>query len=201
MAIWKRSTTPYSVLWMLWACAIQAQPEIQQVATDHTPPTLAHEPVPRVVEGQPFTFVVHARDDFGVDQLRLLYRRDKFTDFQAVALQAVEGGRYEVTLQPDELVGPTLEYYIEAVDRAGNVSLSGTTMAPLAVEIVSPEHVDKKWRWAGLVGAIAVAAYAILVGAEGGDSGADESRSPGSPDSPGPNDATVTFKGIPVPSQ
>lgn len=186
----------FIVSWMLIILTANAQPEIQQVATDHTPPTLTHEPVSRIVEGQPLTLTVRASDDMGLDRVRLFYRVDALSEFREALFQAIDHDRYEVVLDADELLGIRLDYYVEAIDKVGHVTALGNGIAPLVVMVVSSLQESQRWGWKKILGAVVVAAVV-------GSLVVRDDKPPPAGSSPPSSDssAEVTIIGVSVPSQ
>lgn len=181
-----------------------AQPEIQQVATDQTPPVLHHETVRRVIEGQSLTLSVRASDDTGLDRVRLLYRVDALSAFQETLFLPRATDRYEVTLGSTELREPRVDYYIEAIDRAGNVTALGNELTPLVVAVTSPVRESDRWGWKKILGTV-VAAAAVGYMVKSKDSPPAPAAAAGSasePSIPGTSgEAEVTLIGVAVPGQ
>lgn len=191
----------FSVLLVLFTLTAYAQPEIQQVATDQTPPALNHEPVRRVTEGQPLTLTVRASDDTGLDRVRLLYRSDALSEFREVLFQSIENDRYEVMLDANDLQGSRIDYYVEAIDKAGNVTALGNGITPLVVTVITPVHESDRWGWKKVLGAVVVAAvFGSFIGGKEDGGGGDTPTSGPNPPTPDTS-AEVTIIGVSVPSQ
>jgi hypothetical protein len=163
-------------------------PEItQEIYEQSVPPDSDHE------------IQVKVTDDVGVKHVTLYYRVIGKDEYQRRSMQKVEkSDYYKATVNADEIKPPGIEYYVQAVDLAGNTLLHGYSFSPLSVKIDSaaaqpdlagstlPAALEtdeekkgvSKWVWIGL-GALAVGALALSGGSSGGDS-------------PPPSDATLS---------
>jgi len=147
-------------------------PEItQEIYEQSVPPDSDHE------------IQVKVTDDVGIKQVTLYYRVIGKTEYKRSTMQKVEKtDYYKVTVGADEIKPPGIEYYVQAVDLAGNSLLHGYSFSPLSVKIdaaatqpdlagstlpaaLEPKTDEEKkgvskWVWIGL-GALAVGALAL----------------------------------------
>ena len=136
---------------------------------------------------------VKVTDDVGVKQVTLYFRNIGQSDYTRRAMQQIGNSNdYSAKVYANEFKAPGIEYYIQAMDLAGNTLLHGYEFSPLTVKIDSAadpdvadttepamfeaegEKEDKgisKWVWIGL-GALVVGAIAAG-GSSGGDSSTD----------------------------
>ena len=139
--------------------------------------------------------MVKVTDDFGVKQVTLYYRTIGTGEYQRRTMQRIStSDNYYATISADEIRQPGIEYYIQAMDLAGNTLLHGADFSPLSVKLEPSATVAdttdatdtmaadlaadtgekkgvSKWVWIGL-GVLAVGAIAAAGGGGGGDSAA-----------------------------
>ena len=162
-------------------------------AGDLVAPEVSHEIIPDALEaGSSVQIKATVTDNVGVESVTLFYRIKGGEDYKRTIMNRIgDTDDYAVTLGKEDLAAPGVEYYIQAMDFAGNSLLHGYSFFPLLVSVVAPtgtndqaeEKVDntihekppiekKKtnaWIWIGL-GALAVGAIAAIAGS-GGDDG------------------------------
>jgi len=165
-------------------------------------PQISHEPLnEKIKAGTSQQIKATITDNVGVKTVTLFFRTVGAKDYKRIQMNQVEGSdEYVATLGFEDTVEPGIEYYIQAVDLAGNALLHGYSFSPLTVGIVPSEGApatsvtqaptesavsdqspkdeplgDKKktnkWLWIGL-GVLAVGVIAAVAG--GGDSGGEE---------------------------
>jgi hypothetical protein len=188
-----------------------------------TAPEISHGMIPGTLEaGSSVQIKVTVSDKEGIKSVTLFYRTKGTKAYKRTAMYRIgDSDEYAVTLGKDDLVAPGVEYYIQALDLAGNTLEHGYANSPLALTVVpvapkaqSNEIVTQKtvagsvlddekagkkkhrtWLWIGL-GALAVGAIAAVAsgGNNGGGTNSDRSgTSAGKPDT-----ANVTVN-APVP--
>lgn len=162
---------------------------------DVTPPKIEHEPAAESVTGtEPVTLTATVKDDSGVKEVTLFSRSGGEGDFKPTPMKDVGDGRYEATIQADGLAQPNLEYYIQAVDGAGNTVLRAGKFFPLKIAVVpqvgggevlstaegegAPQE-EKKSYWGWVLGAVAIGALAALAGGDDGGSAPPPDGGPG----------------------
>jgi hypothetical protein len=135
--------------------------------------------------------MVKVIDDVGVKQVTLYFRHIGQSDYKRRTMQQIgNSDDYLAKVNAAEIKPPGIEYYIQAMDLAGNTILHGYKFAPLSVKVDSastqPGVADSadqpifdaetaeekkgisKWVWIGL-GALVVGAVAAGGGSSGGD--------------------------------
>jgi len=164
-------------------------------------PQINHEPIKENIKaGTSQQIKATITDNVGVKTVTLFYRTVGAKDYKRIQMNQVEGSdEYVTTLGFEDTVEPGIEYYIQAVDLAGNALLHGYSFSPLTVGIVPSEGVpatsitqaptepaaseqapkdeplgDKKktnkWLWIGL-GVLAVGVIAAVAGGGSDDGG------------------------------
>jgi hypothetical protein len=165
-------------------------------------PEVSHEVIQDTLEaGSSVQIKAKVTDNVGVKSVTLFYRAKGTEEYKRVSMNRIgETDNYAVTLGKSDLVEPGIEYYIQAMDLAGNSLLHGYSFSPLAVNVVAPakpapaeptvsakeqppgetiteepkaeKKKSKKWLWIGLgVLAVGVIAAAASGGGGGGDGG------------------------------
>ncbi|WP_455212859.1 hypothetical protein, partial [Kaarinaea lacus] len=155
---------------------------------DLVAPEVSHEVITDTLEaGSSVQIKATVTDNVGVKSVTLFYRIKGEEEYErANMIRLGDTDEYSVTLGKKDLVEPGIEYYIQAVDLAGNSLLHGYSFSPLAVNVaapVSPEAVaegetireepaaeekkTKTWVWIAL-GALAVGVIAAAAGGGGG---------------------------------
>ena len=127
---------------------------------------------------------VKVTDNVEVNLVTMFYRTIGKGEYKRLTMQKVgTSDLYVVKIDADEIVSPGIEYYIQAMDLAGNTVLHGHSFSPLSVKTsngdtavaasststtLEAEESTNTWLWVGL-GVLAV----VLVGAAAG--GGDDS--------------------------
>ena len=129
---------------------------------------------------------VKVTDNVEVNLVTMFYRTIGKGEYKRLTMQKVgTSDLYVVKIDADEIVSPGIEYYIQAMDLAGNTVLHGHSFSPLSVkldtanalvaesnkdELIKTKSDDEKgiskWVWIGL--------GAVLVGAVASDGGGDD---------------------------
>jgi hypothetical protein len=92
---------------------------------------------PGVAAGTPLRMAVELTSAAAGAVLHL--RRAGAASYAPLPMTAIGGGYFAVTLPADQLVGPTMDYFIEAVDAAGKpVEVVGTSAAPRELDVFDP---------------------------------------------------------------
>lgn len=164
---------------------------------DLVAPEVSHEVIPSALEaGSSLQIKATVTDNVGVKSVTLFYRTKGEEEYKRISMNRIgETNEYAVTLGKSDLVEPGIEYYIQAMDLAGNSLLHGYSFSPLAVNVVAPtapaaakapeavaegetirekQPAEKKkvktWVWIAL-GALAVGVIAAAAGGGGGGDG------------------------------
>ena len=151
-------------------------PEISQEKYIDTVKTGADHPI-----------TVTVTDNVGVKLVTLYYKTIGTEEYKRKTMDnIVNTDDYHATFNSDQIKAPGLEYYIQAMDHAGNTLLHGYSFSPLSVRTVSgdttvasssgdtaieAEESSNTWLWIGL-GVLAVGLAAAAAG--GGGGGGDE---------------------------
>ena len=165
-------------------------------------PEVSHEVIPGTLQaGSSLQIKATVTDNVGVKSVTLFYRTKGVEEYKRISMNRIgDSDEYAVTLGKDDLVAPGIEYYIQAMDLAGNSLLHGYSFSPLAVNVVPPsapkasegvaekaqpagevireepkaeKKKSKTWLWIAL-GVVAVGVIAAAAsGGGGGDGGGD----------------------------
>ena len=171
---------------------------------DLVAPEVSHEVIPDSLEaGSSVQIKATVTDNVGVKSVTLFYRTKGEEDYKRTSMNRIgETNEYAVTLGKEELVEPGVEYYIQAMDLAGNSLLHGYSFSPLVVNVVAPTGAaaatvaegetireepaaepKKKtniWLWVG-----GLLALGVIAAAAGGGGGGDSAAAPPPPDGTG----------------
>jgi len=161
-------------------------------ASDLVAPKITQEKyIDTVEKNKSHTITVTVKDNVGVKQVIVYYRVIGTEKYKSLGMQNVAGtDNYVVKIKSAEIKPPGIEYYVQAMDHAGNTLLHGYSFSPLSVKTVSSVAVvstnqkdasksskddddeesifTNKWFWIGL-GVIAVGAAAGGGGGGGGE--------------------------------
>lgn len=168
---------------------------------DLVAPEVSHQVISDNLEaGSSVQLKARVTDNVGVKSVTLFYRTKGTEEYNRTIMNRVgESDDYAVTLGKDALVEPGIEYYIQAMDLAGNTLLHGYSFSPLSVNVipgalppptesvaateptepVAPAKEEEKksskktWLWIAL-GVLAVGAIAALASGGSDDGGGDE---------------------------
>jgi hypothetical protein len=159
--------------------------------SDLVAPEVSHKAINTTLqEGQSFKLRATVTDNVAVKSVTLFYRIIGSADYQSVNMNRTEGSdEYSVMLGYDEVLSPGIEYYIQAVDKAGNSLLHGYSFSPLKISVANEsvppltqnqsedslpsstsEPKKKKsstWIWM-VLGALAVGTIAVAASSGGG---------------------------------
>lgn len=166
-------------------------------SSDIIAPTLIHDKfIDNIPAGQNYTVEATVMDNEKIDSVTLFYRPINTTEYKSIPLKRLKDTYlYSTTIDKNEINPPGIEYYIQAVDEAGNRLTSGYKTAPLIVNvfenasqivntssipILEPleESSSNKWLWIGL--GVLVLAAAVGGGGGGGGGGGAGSTASGS---------------------
>ena len=147
-----------------------------------------------VKTGADHQITVTVTDNVGVKQVTLYYRTIGTEEYKRKSMDnIVNTDDYHTTIKSDQIKAPGVEYYVQAMDNAGNTLLHGYSFSPLSVKttngdaatvasgdtaaiLASEEESSNTWLWIGL-GVLAAGLVAVAAGGGGGDeptSGGDE---------------------------
>jgi hypothetical protein len=137
---------------------------------------------------------VKVTDNVDVKLVTMFYRTIGKGEYERLTMQKVgTSDFYVVKINADEIKSPGIEYYIQAMDFAGNTVLHGHSFSPLSVKMSNGDAAvaasststsleaeesssiwSNKWLWIGL-GVVAVG----LAASGGGDSGGEPTSTTG----------------------
>lgn len=131
---------------------------------------------------------VTVTDNVGVKQVTLYYRTIGTEEYQRKSMDNIANtDDYHATIKSDQIKAPGVEYYVQAMDNAGNTLLHGYSFSPLSVKttngdaatvasgdtaaiLTAEEESSNTWLWIGL-GVLAAGLVAVAAGGGGGDDG------------------------------
>ena len=141
--------------------------------------------IDKVNKGADHPITVAVTDNVGVKLVTLYYKTIGTEEYKRLTMDNVTNtDDYHATINSDQIQPPGVEYYIQAMDNAGNTVLHGYSFSPLSVKItngdttnvvtadtipITPpeEKSSNTWLWIGL-GALALVGIAAA-GGGGGD--------------------------------
>ncbi len=104
---------------------------------EHTPPTTARA-------GQPLELEAFIPEDMPVYRVFVMHRRFRETEFVKLEMEPSGTTRFSAQIPAEQVRTSQLEYYIEAVDRAGDVlGQAGTQSSPLNVTVLGSGDGDQ----------------------------------------------------------
>lgn len=183
------------ILLLMMCCLTAGSALAQGQGQDTSAPVIEIQEFDNAVADRRQVFTVSIEEDGQLQSATLYYRRSGELTYAPVAMQAVgDSGFYSATIDTDFLDLRTIEYYVLAVDAAGNRTLGGFAFdpyrrtlregpSPLSPEPVAPAVVEEsvpaadptsvpilQRRWVQVtLGILAVGAIASLVGDDDGD--------------------------------
>ncbi|MBI5638672.1 MAG: fibronectin type III domain-containing protein [Nitrospinae bacterium] len=103
---------------------------------DKAPPQIIHTVGQKPREGRSYTVRTSARDNKGVKEVFLHFRaKQAGGDYVKSPMFKLAEGLYEGVVPSNFVKGSTLQYYLGAVDAAGNIGLDGTPESPYEMAI------------------------------------------------------------------
>lgn len=121
-------------MFMQVALVIPSQAWAQTQDTD--PPRIDFKPVVEGLQGDSQVFSATVTDDQEVASVVLHYRLDSDSVYQNRTMSPIAStGIFSTTLKIDDAV-TTIQYYIEATDKAGNRTLQGFAFDPIERQLV-----------------------------------------------------------------
>lgn len=157
----------------------------QAVLADTKAPFIVHELVRESLpEGSSYKVFATVTDDSVVTQVRLHYRvAGESPQFKTKNMIEESSGNYAATLSANDIIQPGVEYYITALDSAGNSQSRGFAFEPLSINVIAPAvstaatsettpaGKSNKTLWY-ILGGVAIAG--IIAAASGGSTEAEE---------------------------
>ena len=145
--------------------------------SDDFGPIIQHKPfVQSVAAGEPLTIEATIKDNVAVKGAVIFYRFMGTREYFSKSMNSLGDHLYSATIPGQYVQEPGLEYYIEAVDEAGNTrTFRGFDFSPLTINIVSGSSGKawhKKWWVWTIVGGIILSAATVAATAGSGDEAA-----------------------------
>ncbi len=108
---------------------------------DLTAPVIKHTPLSQpLVTGETATISATITDETGVAEVTLFFRPIGSNEYLQVAMPVLNNHIYSVDIPNEYVQGPGMEYYIKAMDNAGNTVLKGLNFSPLTVAVKSKQN-------------------------------------------------------------
>jgi hypothetical protein len=107
-------------------------------AADATPPRIQHEPIKTAYSDAHLIFQVRVSDDSALERVTLFFRTKGTTSYYAMNMNVVLG-EYRAAIPATYMLPGVIQYYIEAVDVAGNVATW-----PAVSAAKNPQNIDIK---------------------------------------------------------
>lgn len=206
----------YQIMWVflvvtLTLPAVSHGQAIGMKRNDVTPPVITHTPPPELTEGMPIRIQAVVTDNVGVKEVTLFYREVGSREFQRLSMHEAPG-RDIYTADIPLIAGPLIEYFIQAIDLAGNIGpeqlVEPYVIKKSSVDVATADfghpresalpqmQAEKKngvnkWVWVGLG---VVAAGAVLMSGNNGGGAANNGEAPSGT---GGGTGTVTITGPP----
>lgn len=153
-------------------------------------PKVTHEPITNLLKpGSSVAIKARVTDNVGVETVTLFYRVSGTKDYQRAKMSRIANtDMFSVTLGKEKLAKPGLDYYIQAMDLAGNSLLHGYSFSPLSLSVGESEMLaevpidvkgdkgsgtagaeakSKNWWWIAL--GVVAAGAAIAAASDDGD--------------------------------
>ncbi|RME05726.1 MAG: tetratricopeptide repeat protein [Deltaproteobacteria bacterium] len=141
------------------------------LASDQIAPSITHYPPPaekRVPAGRKVDITANVTDNRSIESVTLYYRSVGDLRYLSTAMLP-QGGKTFIGVIPAFLVTPVgVEYYIEARDEAGNVTLSASAADPYTIRVEREKAWYKKWWVWGIGAAVIGTSVGISLVAGGG---------------------------------
>ncbi len=103
-------------------------------------PAIEHTPLSQpFVTGETATISATISDESGIADVTLFFRPIGSNEYLQVAMPRLNNNIYSVDIPHEYVQGPGMEYYIKAMDNAGNTVLKGLNFSPLTVAVKSKQ--------------------------------------------------------------
>jgi len=107
---------------------------------DANPPSIELERIPSGVAGQEQVFTSLVSDDGDIKDVKLFYRYKGQAPFISLPMEQLGNSAYYVaSVKPPETETRAIEYYVQAIDTAGNRQIEGFAFEPITRELTRPE--------------------------------------------------------------
>lgn len=109
--------------------------------TDINPPTIELEEIPSGVAGQEQVFTSLVSDEGDIKDVTLFYRYKGQQAFVSLPMNQLGNSVYYVaSVRPSETETRAIEYYVQAIDIAGNRQIEGFAFEPITRELNPPDR-------------------------------------------------------------
>ena len=121
---------------LIFAPLVQAE-QLSLPSGDLIAPVVTHEiAADKTTAGSSTQIKATVTDNVGVQSVTLFYRLIGEANYKRITMNRVEGSDiYMVTVGGSDIKEPGLEYYIQAMDLAGNTLLHGYSFSPLVMNV------------------------------------------------------------------
>lgn len=123
----------------LWMATLQVISGVAmaQIEDSESPVIIHRQADSAGVAGELQTFLARVYDDVEVVDVTLYYRQSAVANFQQIPMRPLLDslGEYMIAIETSDSEYPGLQYYIEAVDAAGNVTNRGFSYAPIVLPL------------------------------------------------------------------
>lgn len=108
-----------------------------QSEADFEIPVLTIEKDPTGVKGEDQQFIVRVTDNNAVGSVKLFYRFKANNDYIEAKLSSMDDDEelFVATIDQEQITSDVIQYYLSAVDLAGNAVQRGYAFAPLSVNL------------------------------------------------------------------
>ena len=136
-----RSISRFVSVFICLSLALTPLAQVRAQINDTEAPVLIHRQLDAGVAGELQTFLARVSDDFSISDVTLYYRQDDTGEFQSLNMRPLIDSIGEYMIAVETSVGDYagLQYYIEAVDEAGNKTNRGFEYAPIILPLRAPE--------------------------------------------------------------
>ena len=170
-------------------------------AIDIQPPVIEHNPNETpIAPGQSTVLNVKVTDDVNVREVTLFYRSEGDAGFKSVHMVPTGDAQYSATLSSTDTRPPGVEYFIQAIDDAGNSVWRASKLFPLKLVVdaqppvagaavssppAEPQPASEaraepsKWWW--VLGALAAGAVIAAAGGDDDGGGSNPTATPTPP--------------------
>lgn len=177
---------------MLIASPVTHQIAHAQSEPDFEIPVLTIEKNPTGRQGEDQQFIVRVTDNNAVGSVKLFYRfsaNDNYTEAELSQLND-DAELYVASIEQEQITSTSIQYYLSAVDMAGNAVQRGYAFAPLTINleqnVASDSNAESGSKKSSnrtlytILGVVVAGALVGLAASAGGSGGADGSASTGS---------------------
>jgi len=108
-------------------------------------PVIGHDSITHAVPaGETLIINTIITDNAPLKEVILFYREAEGKDYQSIRMKSGENHLYSGAIDGHLIKPPSLDYYIQASDEAGNSTLRGYSFSPLMVRIIPPQSESKE---------------------------------------------------------